>query len=89
MVNTFVQFYNISVDEYGQVVVQWEKQKDMELTQSFHYYDAMVGNNEVSINRSSGAYIFRPKNATARNFMKSASYEVHTGNDLTTDALKD
>lgn len=61
----------------------------MELSQSFHYYDAMEGNNEEFRNRSSGAYIFRPKNASARNFVNSASYEVHTGNDLTTDALED
>ncbi|XP_071865397.1 lysosomal alpha-mannosidase II isoform X2 [Bombus fervidus] len=73
------EFYNVSVDEYGHVVVEWKKQKDMELTQSFHYYEAMEGNNEEFKNRSSGAYIFRPKNTSARNIMKSASYEVHTG----------
>lgn len=40
--------------------------KTVELKNSFHYYEGHTGNNKVFINRSSGAYIFRPKEQTTK-----------------------
>ncbi|XP_017767636.1 PREDICTED: lysosomal alpha-mannosidase-like isoform X2 [Eufriesea mexicana] len=73
------EFYDVSVNEYGHVVVQWKKEKNMSTTQSFHYYEGMEGNNEISLNRSSGAYIFRPRNVPIRNFVKPGSYKIYKG----------
>ncbi|PSN38683.1 hypothetical protein C0J52_08901 [Blattella germanica] len=37
---------------------------ELPFQQNFYYYEGFVGNNEGSENRSSGAYIFRPRNST-------------------------
>lgn len=78
---TFInnEFYNVSINNDGQVVVEWKKQKNMNLTQSFHYYEGMEGNNEVFENRSSGAYIFRPKSISTKDFAVLGSREIYTG----------
>lgn len=60
-------------------MIRWNKQKDMNVVQSFHFYEGVEGNNEVSVNRSSGAYIFRPKETSARNFVYTGSYEIYKG----------
>ncbi|XP_031833177.1 lysosomal alpha-mannosidase II isoform X1 [Nomia melanderi] len=73
------EFYNIYIDQSGQVVVNWTQPKNMNFVQSFHYYEGMEGNNEESRNRSSGAYIFRPKQISAKNFGKPAEWTVHIG----------
>ncbi|CAD1474134.1 unnamed protein product, partial [Heterotrigona itama] len=72
------EFYNVSVDKNGHIVVKWKKQ-NMELTQSFHYYEGMEGNNEEFKNRSSGAYIFRPRSSSVKNFLKPGSYKIFEG----------
>lgn len=69
-------------------MVKWKKQ-NMELTQSFHYYEGMEGNNEEFKNRSSGAYIFRPRNSSVKNFIKPGSYKIYEGNDSIAEALED
>lgn len=74
------QFYNIYVDQSGQVVVNWTQSKKMSFIQSFHYYEGMEGNNEVFENRSSGAYIFRPKQVSAVNFEMPTQWIINTGN---------
>ena len=51
----------------------------MNVVQSFHYYIGAEGNNKNFINRSSGAYIFRPKELSARNFAYSGSYKIYKG----------
>ncbi|XP_033223798.1 lysosomal alpha-mannosidase-like [Belonocnema kinseyi] len=56
--------YDISVDTTGKIVIQSKLEYSIKLTQSFHYYEGAEGNNHGSINRTSGAYIFRP-NVTA------------------------
>ena len=61
----------------------------MELTQSFHYYEGMEGNNEEFKNRSSGAYIFRPRSSSVENFMKPGSYKIYKGSDSIAQALED
>lgn len=73
------QLYNITVNDDGNVIVQFNKQKNMNFVQSFHYYEGAEGNNKVFINRSSGAYIFRPKNASVNNFVYSGTYQIHKG----------
>ncbi|KAG7212847.1 hypothetical protein KM043_002203 [Ampulex compressa] len=71
--------FDISVNDAGQVVVHNKKQKDMDFVQSFQYYEAEEGNNRVFKNRSSGAYIFRPKTVTANNFAYTGHYVIHKG----------
>ncbi|KAM0728650.1 Lysosomal alpha-mannosidase [Formica fusca] len=73
------ELYNISINNDGNVMIRWNKQKDMNVVQSFHFYEGVEGNNEVSVNRSSGAYIFRPKETSARNFVYTGSYEIYKG----------
>ncbi|XP_043527609.1 lysosomal alpha-mannosidase isoform X2 [Frieseomelitta varia] len=72
------EFYNVSVNKNGHIVIKWKKQ-NIELTQSFHYYEGMEGNNEEFKNRSSGAYIFRPRSSSVKNFMKPGSYKIYKG----------
>jgi len=60
-------------------MVQWNKQKNMTLMQSFQYYEGAEGNNKVFANRSSGAYIFRPKETSARNFVYTGTYKIYKG----------
>ncbi|XP_032680589.1 lysosomal alpha-mannosidase isoform X2 [Odontomachus brunneus] len=73
------ELYNISVNNDGNVIVRFNKQKNMNFVQSFHYYEGAEGNNKVFENRSSGAYIFRPKNASVNNFIYTGTYEIHKG----------
>lgn len=70
--------YNISVNTNGNLAIRWNKQ-NVSVVQSFHYYIGAEGNNEVFINRSSGAYIFRPKETSARNFAYSGFYNIYKG----------
>ncbi|XP_076239948.1 lysosomal alpha-mannosidase II [Calliopsis andreniformis] len=72
------EFHNVSINADGQVVVTWRKEKNMNLTQSFHYYEGMEGNNKVFENRSSGAYIFRPR-SISKDFANLKQYKIHKG----------
>ncbi|XP_076763477.1 lysosomal alpha-mannosidase II isoform X2 [Xylocopa sonorina] len=73
------EFYNVFINEDNHVVVEWKKEKNMTLHQSFHYYEGMEGNNKVFQNRSSGAYIFRPKSISTKNFVEPGSSKVYKG----------
>ncbi|CAL1684554.1 unnamed protein product [Lasius platythorax] len=73
------ELYNISINDDGNLIVRWNKQNNMNLVQSFHFYEGAEGNNEISANRSSGAYIFRPKETSARNFEYTGSYKIYKG----------
>ncbi|XP_011151265.1 lysosomal alpha-mannosidase isoform X1 [Harpegnathos saltator] len=73
------ELYNISINNDGNVVVNFNKQKNMNFVQSFHYYEGAEGDNKVFENRSSGAYIFRPKNESINNFIYTGSYEIYKG----------
>lgn len=53
--------------------------KSLDLTQEFFYYEGFVGDNEKYINRSSGAYIFRPV-GKAMTVNYTAEYSVFIGN---------
>ncbi|XP_058798007.1 lysosomal alpha-mannosidase-like isoform X1 [Phymastichus coffea] len=58
------QQYKIFVNQHGRVSV--ETPTDIKYEQSFQYYEGIEGNNRVPINRSSGAYIFRPRHDHAK-----------------------
>lgn len=73
------QLYNISVNNDGSLTVRFNKQKNMNFVQSFHYYEGAEGNNRVFANRSSGAYIFRPKQSSVNNFVYTGSYKIYKG----------
>ncbi|XP_017796881.1 PREDICTED: lysosomal alpha-mannosidase-like [Habropoda laboriosa] len=73
------EFYDVSINANGNAVVEWKREQNMSLTQSFHYYEGMQGNNREFENRSSGAYIFRPKSPLAKNFIKPGSYKIYKG----------
>ncbi|XP_020290943.1 lysosomal alpha-mannosidase [Pseudomyrmex gracilis] len=73
------EFYNVSVVDDGKLLVRWNKQKNMSAVQSFVYYEGAEGNNRVFKNRSSGAYIFRPKEASSKNFVYTGSYKIYKG----------
>lgn len=49
-----------------------------DLSQTFIYYNGAAGNNEIFVNRSSGAYIFRP-NGTEHVVASKASLELVNG----------
>jgi len=72
------KLYNISVNSNSNLEIRWNKQ-DMSVEQSFHYYIGAEGNNKIFRNRSSGAYIFRPKETSSRNFAYTGSYKIHKG----------
>lgn len=73
------ELYTINVDDAGNIAVQYNKQKDMNFVQSFHYYEGAEGDNRVFENRSSGAYIFRPKDSKLYNFTNSRTYSIVKG----------
>ncbi|XP_074108776.1 lysosomal alpha-mannosidase II isoform X1 [Cotesia typhae] len=70
--------YTVSVNQAGNVVVKW-KNMTLQVTQSFHYYEGMKGNNTAFAYRASGAYIFRPKESNVCNVSYSGSYKFYTG----------
>ncbi|XP_011872614.1 PREDICTED: lysosomal alpha-mannosidase isoform X2 [Vollenhovia emeryi] len=72
------EVYSIHVNTNGDLEINWNKQ-NMSVMQTFHYYIGAEGNNEIFANRSSGAYIFRPKETSARNFAYSGSHKIYTG----------
>lgn len=79
MENNCLQLYNITVNDIGNVEVVWKNRKGLKLEQSFHYYEGAEGNNEVFENRSSGAYIFRPKSPIARDVHHAISKNFYKG----------
>lgn len=53
--------------------------KKIQLNQEFLYYEGFVGDNSKFINRSSGAYIFRPIDK-ASTLGSTSKFEVFIGN---------
>ncbi|XP_044592334.1 lysosomal alpha-mannosidase isoform X2 [Cotesia glomerata] len=70
--------YTVSVNQAGNVVVTW-KNMNLQVTQSFHYYEGMKGNNTAFAYRASGAYIFRPKESNVYDIAYSGNYKFYTG----------
>lgn len=59
------KYINLTFDRSGQLVSVTSNGATSKLTQTFFYYEGAVGDNKEFVNRSSGAYIFRP-NSTDR-----------------------
>ena len=81
------QLYNITVNGEGKIVIRWKNRKNMSLEQAFHYYEGAEGDNKLFENRSSGAYIFRPKNSVVRDMKYVGSYKIYTGRIVQTYTL--
>lgn len=59
------KYINLTFDANGQLESITSNGATSKLKQTFFYYEGASGNNRVFVNRSSGAYIFRP-NSTER-----------------------
>ncbi|KAJ6645895.1 Lysosomal alpha-mannosidase, partial [Pseudolycoriella hygida] len=56
------KYINLTFDESGHLMSVTSNGETSKLTQTFFYYEGAVGDNKEFLNRSSGAYIFRPNN---------------------------
>lgn len=54
-------------------------QDRLSVDQDFFYYEAQAGNNEVFKNRSSGAYIFRPRSEDPMPVAKKPETKIYKG----------
>lgn len=70
---------NVSFDENGFLKSISGNGQTIDLTQNFFVYDAAAGNNLVFVNRSSGAYIFRPNVTQALPLATKAKLRVVNG----------
>ncbi|KAK0079162.1 hypothetical protein PV326_008900 [Microctonus aethiopoides] len=70
--------YNITVNSNGDVVIK-SKKHDVNIVQSFQYYEGTKGNNTGWTNRASGAYIFRPKESIVHNLAFTGNYKIFQG----------
>ncbi|KAK7789693.1 hypothetical protein R5R35_011514 [Gryllus longicercus] len=50
-----------------------------QVAQAYGYYEGAVGDNEEAINRSSGAYIFRPKSSTPKIMPNRSQFKTFKG----------
>ena len=67
----------------GKLLLVKMNNQTLRVAQDFYYYRGTVGNNEVPLNRSSGAYIFRPNGTIATIITNSASYQMYQGEIVT------
>ena len=70
--------YNINVNSNNRLNIK-SNINDLHFTQSFHYYKSAEGNNGKSLNRSSGAYIFRPKKKLPENLKSENDIKIIKG----------
>ena len=76
----FVQLFDISVDSAGRVHVRSLKTPQrLDFEQTFQFYEGAEGNNKVFANRSSGAYIFRPKENHTKDLPVTSTYQIFKG----------
>ncbi|XP_001603702.3 lysosomal alpha-mannosidase isoform X1 [Nasonia vitripennis] len=74
------EYYNISVDAQGKVRVRSTKAANgLDFEQTFKYYEGAEGNNKVFVNRSSGAYIFRPKQNYTKDLPNTGTFQIFKG----------
>ncbi|XP_058798646.1 lysosomal alpha-mannosidase-like isoform X2 [Phymastichus coffea] len=71
------QEYGISVSADNRVIVKTPL--GIEYEQSFQYYEAAHGNNEEFVNRSSGAYIFRPQGNRSKELPATGGFQIFKG----------
>lgn len=72
------KYMNLTFDENGHLSQVFSNGIRGRLNQEFYYYEGAVGNNEIFVNRSSGAYIFRP-NSTAKVIREKLIIRVFRG----------
>lgn len=72
------QYFNLTFDATGFVSTITLDGISHKLTQAFVYYEGATGDNREFVNRSSGAYIFRPNN-TEKLVAKDVTNVVHRG----------
>lgn len=70
------KYINLTFDGNGQLASVTSNGATSNLTQTIFYYEGAVGNNKEFINRSSGAYIFRP-NSTEQNLSDKVIEKFH------------
>lgn len=74
------QYLNLTFDKNGLLEsAASEGQVEMKVRQNFYLYEGFIGNNLEFKNRSSGAYIFRPKTTNALNIVDQAKVNVIRG----------
>jgi hypothetical protein len=57
------------------------KEVGVEVSQNFHFYEAMAGENDKFEDRASGAYIFRPNGSEPLPVSRRATFTVYRGED--------
>ncbi|XP_037910288.1 lysosomal alpha-mannosidase isoform X2 [Hermetia illucens] len=72
------KYINITIDNNGLLSSVSSNGITTPVSQKFFYYDAAIGNNMAFVNRSSGAYIFRPNN-TIHLIAEKASIHIFRG----------
>lgn len=74
------QYLNLTFDKDGLLEsAASEGQVKMNVRQNFYLYEGFIGDNREFKNRSSGAYIFRPKTTNALNIVDHAKVNVVRG----------
>ncbi|KAF5279397.1 hypothetical protein FQA39_LY05507 [Lamprigera yunnana] len=70
-------------EETGLISEIYMNGRKIPLQQNFFFYPGAVGNNEISKNRSSGAYIFRPNGTTAFTVTNKVTNQIYKGKLVT------
>ncbi|XP_014218055.1 lysosomal alpha-mannosidase isoform X2 [Copidosoma floridanum] len=70
--------FSITMTPEGRLAIR-SARTGKEIVQSFHYYEGAAGSNQAFEDRSSGAYIFRPKENFAKNFSTAGTFNVVKG----------
>ncbi|XP_023318565.1 lysosomal alpha-mannosidase isoform X1 [Trichogramma pretiosum] len=71
--------FKISIESDSKVKIKSLKSPNLDYTQSFHYFEGAEGNNKIFVNRSSGAYIFRPKENFAKDLPDTGVFQIFKG----------
>lgn len=74
------KYLNLTFDENGLLSTVETNGIKTKVSQNFYYYLGAAGNNEVFVNRSSGAYIFRPNGTDSTRVAGRADIRVVRGN---------
>lgn len=73
------KFLNLSFDQNGMLESASIDGISVQVSQNFYVYEGAVGDNKEFKNRSSGAYIFRPKTTEAQAFQTPANIRIVRG----------
>lgn len=73
------QYLNLTFGSDGLLQSIATEETEMKIRQNFYLYEGYIGNNEIARNRSSGAYIFRPKGTSAMKLTSRAEIRVIKG----------